>query len=112
MTRTTKAVVGAIVAATGASICCLGPVVLTLVGAGALGAAAARWEPYRPVFLGIAVALLGVGFYSAYRPNREACAADGTCPAPAPPTMKALLWFGVGLVILLAAFPYYIGWLL
>jgi mercuric ion transport protein len=110
MTRTTKAAVGAIVAAAGASLCCLGPVVLTLVGAGALGAAATRWEPYRPVFLGLAVLLLGAAFYSAYRPGRQACAADGGCPTPVSRTAKIVLWIVTGLVVLLAAFPYYIGW--
>lgn len=110
MTRTTKAAVGAVIAALGASVCCLGPVVLTLVGAGALGAAAARWEPYRPVFLGLAAALLGVAFYSTYRSGRQACAADGTCPPRVSRTAKLLLWIVTGLVILLAAFPYYVGW--
>lgn len=111
MTRATKAAIGAVGAAVGASVCCLGPVALTLVGAGALGAAATRWEPYRPVFLGLAAALLGVAFYSTYGPGRQACAADGACAAPVSRTARVLLWVVAGLVILLAAFPYYAGWL-
>lgn len=111
MTRTTRAAVGAVIAATAASLCCLGPIVFALVGAGALGAAATRWAPYRPVFLGLAAVLLGVAFYWTYRPRRDVCATDGACPTPSSRTAKIVLWIVTGIVILLAAFPYYVGWL-
>jgi mercuric ion transport protein len=57
-----KAVVASVVAATAASVCCIGPVVAAVLGAGALGAASTRFEPYRPWFLGLTMILLGVGF--------------------------------------------------
>lgn len=37
-----KAVIGSVVAAAAASACCLGPIVLSVVGAGALSATATR----------------------------------------------------------------------
>ena len=57
-----KAVAGSVVAAVAASACCLGPVLLSLVGAGAFGAAAVRLEPLRPIFLAFTGALLAGGF--------------------------------------------------
>jgi mercuric ion transport protein len=109
-----KAVVGSVVAAVAASACCLGPVLFSLVGAGALGAAAVKLEPYRPWFLGVTGLLLAAGFYTAYRTSRsaDACAADGTCAPSSQRTAKILLWVATVLVVLLTVFPYYVNWLL
>jgi hypothetical protein len=46
-----KTIVGSVIAAVGASACCLGPVVLSAMGAGALGAVAVNLEPLRPVLM-------------------------------------------------------------
>ena len=104
-----KAVVASVVAAAAASVCCIGPVVAAVLGAGALGAASTRFEPYRPWFLGLTMILLGVGFVSAYRLEPEC--ADGTCTPSSRRTAKIVLWTAVVLVILLATFPYYMKWL-
>jgi mercuric ion transport protein len=61
-----KVAAASIVAATVASACCIGPVVLVLLGAGTFGASLASLEPYRPIFLGVTTLLLGVAFYAAY----------------------------------------------
>jgi len=103
-----KAAVASVVAATAASVCCIGPVVAAVLGAGALGAASTRFEPYRPWFLGLTLILLGVGFASTYR--REPECADGTCPPASQRTAKIVLWISVVLVGLVAAFPYYMKW--
>src|SRR5712692_3595514 len=105
-----KAVVGAVAAAVAASACCLGPVLFATIGAGALGAASLRLEPYRPWFLGLAVALIGVAFATTYRREPAACA-DGTCAPSARRTTKTVLWIAAALVGLLATFPYYSKWL-
>jgi mercuric ion transport protein len=103
-----KAVVASVVAATAASVCCIGPVVAAVLGAGALGAASARFEPYRPWFLGLTMILLGVGFVSAYR--REPECADDNCATRSRRTAKIVLWISVVMVGLLTAFPYYMKW--
>lgn len=103
-----KAAVASVVAATAASVCCIGPVVAAVLGAGALGAASTRFEPYRPWFLGLTMILLGVGFVSAYR--REPGCAEDTCAPPTRRTARIVLWIAVVLVGLLAAFPYYMKW--
>lgn len=108
-----KTVIGSVVAATVASACCLGPVLLALVGAGALGAAATQLEPYRPMFLGLTFALLGAAFYFTYRPQAgAACAADGSCALSPRRAAKIALWIATVVVVLLAAFPYYVNWLI
>jgi mercuric ion transport protein len=106
-----KMIVGSIVAATAASVCCMGPVVAAVIGAGALGAASTQLEPYRPWFLGATVILLGAAFATTYRRERTACA-DGSCAPSSRRTARTLLWIAVVVVALLAAFPYYVGWLL
>lgn len=103
-----KAVVASVMAAAAASICCIGPVVAAALGAGALGAASTRMEPYRPWFLGLTMVLLGVGFVSAYR--RDAECADDTCAPASRRSAKIMLWIAVVVVGLLAAFPYYMKW--
>jgi mercuric ion transport protein len=105
-----RAVVAAIAAAAVASACCLGPVVLSLVGAGALGAAATRLEPLRPLFLGVAAVLLGSGFYAAYRPAAPACTRDGGCAPSSRRTARVVVWLAAILVALLVTFPYYVSW--
>src|SRR5881409_46619 len=105
-----KAVVASVVAPTAASVCCIGPVVAAVLGAGALGAASTRFEPYRPWFLGLTLILLGLGFVSAYR--REPECADDSCAPTARRSAKIILWIAVVVVGLLAAFPYYMRWFL
>jgi hypothetical protein len=46
-----KTVLAGIGAALAASACCTGPVVMSLLGAGAMSAAAGQLEPLRPWFI-------------------------------------------------------------
>jgi mercuric ion transport protein len=106
-----KTMVASVVAAVGASACCLGPIVFSLLGAGALGAASVRLEPLRPVMLALTGALLAGAFYTVYRrPSGDACDANGVCPPDRNRRAKQVLWVAAVIVVLLAAFPYYVGW--
>ena len=67
-----KAAIGVIGAAVAASACCIGPVLFSMLGAGALGASAVKLEAYRPWFIGLTLVLLGVAFSSANRPAAKA----------------------------------------
>ena len=98
--------VGSVLGAILASACCLGPIILGAVGVGSLGAAAAL-APYRPWFLVLTAALLGTGFYLAYRPVRqEACGPEGSCPPPRNRTaQRMVLWTVSVLTIALATYP-------
>jgi mercuric ion transport protein len=103
-----KTVIGSVFTATIASACCLGPVVLSVVGAGAFGAAAARLEPLRPLFSVITVVLLSGAFYLTYRSEPDArCETDGRCHPRRVRTARYVLWLTTVLVILILTFPYY-----
>ena len=107
-----KTLAASVIAAVGASACCLGPVVLSALGAGAVGAAAVKLEPLRPVFLAITAALLGTAFFFTYRRHSaDQCAVDGSCAPSSTRAAKAVLWLAVIVVILLVTFPYYVNWL-
>jgi mercuric ion transport protein len=106
-----KALVGATAAAVAASVCCAGPVVAAVIGAGALGAASRWFEPYRPWLLGATAILLGVAFMTTYRCEPATCA-DGSCATSSRRTAKVVLWVAAVFVGLLAAFPYYVEWLI
>ena len=103
---------GALLAAAGASVCCVLPVVVAFAGVGsaALGAA---FEPYRPHLSGVTALLLGFAFYRAYRPEAVECAPGESCAVPENRRrQRLLLWIVSVVAILLLTFPYYIGWIL
>ncbi len=100
---------GAVLSAFVASACCVGPLVLALLGIGG-GALLAKFEPYRPLFTVVTVALLGAGFWLQYRKPKPVASADGiACDCPTPRANKAgrvMLWVATVLVVGFLAFPY------
>jgi copper chaperone CopZ len=97
-----------VLAAITASLCCIGPIVATVLGISSFGAAA-FFEAWRPYFLAVTFTLLATSFYFTYR-TRETVCADGPCPVSLVPRWnKWLLWLATGMVILFAAFPSYSG---
>jgi mercuric ion transport protein len=103
---------GALLSAVTASICCIGPVALALLGLGG-GALLLKFEPYRPYLLAATALFLGAAFYVTYRrPAVEQCALGSTCPSAASTKGQEIALWIVTLVVLLAAtFPYYSNWL-
>lgn len=94
------------------SICCIGPVLLSLAGLGG-AALLVRFEPYRPFFLAASAALLGAAFYLTYRRTPAAsCAPGSDCVLPgARRGQKILLWLVTAAVVFAAAFPYLVEFL-
>ena len=104
MNKTTLASVGSVLSALLASLCCIGPLVFALIGAGSLGLAAAL-VPYRPYLLALTVLFLGAGFYFTYR-KREVKCADGTCRVEtASKWNKILLWIATTIAVIFMLFP-------
>jgi len=99
---------GAIGAAIAASICCIGPLALALLGLGG-GAILVAMTPYRPLFVGACVLFLGAAFYLAFRRSpANHCVPGSTCEAPNSRTRQRLvLWIITALVSLIVAFPLY-----
>jgi mercuric ion transport protein len=111
--------VGGLVTAFLASICCIGPVVFAAlsVGAGATGFLAGTVGflkallPYRPVFIGLTMLLLGISFYQAYRRPTSAVCVPGEVCAPGATSGPGwtLLWTLAILAVVLLLAPYWLG---
>lgn len=90
-----------------ASTCCLGPLVLLLLGIGGawIGNLTAL-EPYRPIFLGIASIALLISGRRIFRPV-AACRPGEVCAIPqVRATYKALFGLVALLFVIAAAFPF------
>lgn len=95
------------VAALLASACCLGPLVLLMLGiSGAWIGNLTALEPYRPVFIGVALAAVYFAHRRIFRPVSE-CLPGEICAVPAVNRMyKALFWVVVVLLGVALVFPY------
>jgi len=76
--------IAGILSAIGASICCVGPLVLLALGvSGAWIGSLTALEPYRPILIGVTVVFLGLAFYRLYvvRPSAWPNRSTMVCPA-------------------------------
>lgn len=90
-----------------ASTCCLGPLLLITLGfSGAWIGNLTLLEPYRPVFIVIALIALFVAWRRIFRPV-ETCAPGEVCAiAHVRTTYKVLFWIAFVLVLVALGFPY------
>jgi mercuric ion transport protein len=92
------------------AVCCVGHLLLLLALGGSsvwIGNLTAL-EPYRPIFVTLALAFLGLAFYRVYRkPQKASCAAGDSCAVAGPRRkIKAVLWILAVVIVALLAFPY------
>ncbi len=100
--------IAAVTAAIGASLCCVGPLVLLALGIGG------SWislltdlEPYRPIFIAITLAFLFLAFRKLYLIPRQ-CAPDDACAVPSTlRNQRIIFWIVTVTLIALVTFPYY-----
>lgn len=100
------AVLGVLAALGTCAACCLIPFGLLSVGiAGVWVSALESLEPYKWIFLAVAVAVLSYGFYTAYWQVAKACSAGAGCQAcTARRSVRAWLWIAAFLVVSGVAF--------
>ncbi len=99
------ATAGSVVSGILASACCIGPLILGMMGIS--GAAFAQLAPFRPYLLVMTYALLGGAFYLAYRP-KAACGPGDACEMPRDSRVgKVMLWVATVIVLLATLFPIY-----
>jgi mercuric ion transport protein len=100
--------IAGILSAIGASICCIGPLVLLTLGiSGAWIGSLTALEPYRPIFIGLTLLFLGFAFYRLYL-VRPACSPESACANPR--TLKhrrVVFWVVTVLVLGLIAIPWF-----
>jgi mercuric ion transport protein len=107
--RTSLLVSGA--AAILASSCCLGPLLLMTAGfSGAWIGNLTAMEPYRPLFIGVALVALFLAWRRIWRPAVD-CAPGQVCAAPSiNRTYKALFAVALLLALIAVSFPYVATW--
>jgi mercuric ion transport protein len=90
-----------------ASACCLGPLVLVTIGvSGVWIANLSLLEPYRPIFIGVALVALFFAGRRIFRPV-EACKPGEVCAIPqVRATYKLIFWIVAALVVVALSFPY------
>ena len=94
-----------------ASTCCLGPLVLLMLGfSGAWIGNLTVLEPYRPLFIGVALVALFFAWRRIWR-TAVACAPSAVCAVPQIQHTYKLLFGGVSMLVLIAlAFPSIAPW--
>lgn len=104
---------GAGVAAIGASVCCVVPLLLVLMGiSGAWIANLTALDAWRPWFSGVTLICLALAFWNLYGPASR-CRSDGVCvDFRVLCRRRRWLWCATALIALLLLFPYYVAWFL
>jgi mercuric ion transport protein len=96
-----------VLSAVGASICCVGPLVLLALGvSGAWIGSLTALEPYRPFFIGLTLLFLGFAFHRLYL-VRRVCTPGSACANPR--TLKRqrfAFWIVTVLVLGLISVPW------
>ena len=100
-------------AAIGASVCCVVPLVLVLMGiSGAWISTLTALDAWRPWLSALTLLCLGWAFWSLYGPG-SGCRTDGACiDVSSLRRRRAWLWIATIIIAALLLFPYYITWLL
>ena len=97
-----------VAAGIGASVCCVGPLVLVSLGiGGAWVVYLTKWEPLRPFFLVLTLVFLGAAFWHLYI-SAPVCAPGDACDDPAVRRRQRIIFWLVAVPVLtLIAFPWY-----
>jgi mercuric ion transport protein len=98
---------GGVLAAIGASLCCVAPLVLLALGiGGAWIANLTALEPYRPIFIGLTLLFLGLAFRQLYV-TAPACTPGAACADPKVlARQRTVFWVVVVLLAALLATPW------
>lgn len=109
--NSTKLLAAGVMAALGASLCCITPVLALVAGIGGAASAFSWLDPFRPYLIGLTVLALGFAWYQKLKPKKEDvdCACDDEEDKTPFMQSKKFLGLVTALAILLMAFPYYSG---
>lgn len=96
------------IAALLAGACCFGPLILVSIGLGGAWLSNLQsLEPYRPVFIGVALACLAFAWRRIYRPA-AGCKPGDVCAIPrVGGGYKAAFWIVAAALLVMLVFPYF-----
>ncbi len=105
--------IAAVLAGIGASLCCVGPLVLLTLGIGGSWISTlTALEPIRPLFIGITLVFIFLAFRKLYL-LPVSCEIDRPCAKPETRrNQRIIFWIVSTLIIALLAFPYYAEYLI
>src|SRR5206468_4300918 len=96
--NTKGSLASSIVAAVGASVCCVGPLLLLALGiGGAWISNLTALEPYRPIFIGLTLLFLGLTYRQLYLVPQP-CTAGAKCADPPALKRQRLIFWLVGVL--------------
>jgi mercuric ion transport protein len=99
---------GGLLAGLGMAACCVVPFVLFVLGvSGAWIGDLTALKPYQPIFMALAIASIGYGFYLVYRRPKVVCDDGSYCASPRSGRIAKIgLWLATVLAIAAFSFPY------
>lgn len=105
-------IIGGLVAAIGAGLCCAGPLVLLLLGiSGSWISKLSLLEPYRPLFSIVVIGLFAFAGRKIYRPI-EGCKDGTACAVPMIKQRRQLIyWLTLVIALVFVTSNYWIIWL-
>ncbi len=100
--------IAAVLAAIGASACCVGPLLLLSLGfGGAWMSTLTSMEAVRPFFFALTLLFIWLGFMKLYL-NDVPCEEGAACASPQVlHRQRVIFWIGSAVLLLLLAFPWY-----
>jgi mercuric ion transport protein len=99
--------IAGILAAIGASVCCVGPLVLLALGvSGAWISSLTALEPYRPIFIGLTPLFLAGAFHSLYLARRVCTPGSACADSRTLKRQRLAFWIVTILVLGLVAVPW------
>lgn len=100
-----------VIAAIGASLCCITPVLALVAGIGGVASTFSWLDPLRPYLMGLTGIVLAFAWYQQLKPRKEDLACDCEDDQQKKPFVQSKTFLGIVtvLAILLLSFPYYSG---
>ena len=108
--NTSLTLLGGVVAGIAASACCIGPLVLLMLGvSGTWIGNLTALEPYRPVFISASLLFVVFAYREIYLKNDDECCDEGAvCAVPRNQRMYRMFFWAVVVMIVLAFIsPYF-----